>query len=323
MLGLYRKLNKDTRLIFEERMIEHLSDLAQDRESHWIDKGGDYLLLSTAYIFLNSSRKDYPIDFLLFIVSHRDDMIDTKPNLHWRACQDLVSLDHRASSSFWEEIFFRGGPSYGGVVFAGLSIIDPNSAFNWLMKNALNSSALDALIIRLPLFIDILGSMKVSRHIIQIYSFLPEENRQEELLQRAFDLEIPISEGVLLIFSDRELIDLAAELEIKFPENIYSIEDMRSFLSEHIIAKHPEPGQYSNPTDDILLISSISKFIYTHPDTLSSKFKTHFFRMGKMISRTLDPQDIDTTTFSGEVLQISRGVNITTELAELREEVSE
>lgn len=314
MHEIYKKLNLDYRLLVEERLVEYLSDLAQNTNSAWRGKSGDYLLLSVVYVFSNSSRKDYPIDFLYSMALNRVDLISIEPNLHWRACQSLVSLDFDGGSQFWQDLEIIGGPGYGGVIFAGLSAKDPSRAISWLKKNTTNSAAIDALLMRLPLFIDTLGGIETSKLVMQIYPFLPDE-RKEELLDATLELEIPLEGGVLRAFSVGELEELAEELEISISSSKYSTEDLRSYILEVLISRYYDPSMYEAPIQDMIVISSVSKFVFQNPHRLSPKFRSHFYRMGKMMLTVIQPQTKDTITFTSEISIINDDLDVTEELA--------
>lgn len=126
---IYPNLDRDSRDYILLAVREFLNDMSRNRESPWRGEAAHALLLLAQRLGERSlipPIREMAEDGRFFTAESRAD------ELHRRVLQSLVALRWQGTREFWREQYGRAPERYAGVVFAGLSQIALQHAFDLL-----------------------------------------------------------------------------------------------------------------------------------------------------------------------------------------------
>ncbi len=300
---VYHQLDPMVREAFQDAVMQHLSDLAQNSQTEWLGEQGDELLLLVAAIFSKSSKSMDPVNLLLFMAQKNSFFSTEVINLHWRALQTLVSLNYRAHPKFWHDQYYIGGKEYASIIVAGLSIRSLSNTFEWIKEHASDDNVISALFNRLPLMVQNNGADQVSPYLVSLMSYL-SDHHVEELQDYADRLNLDLGKIGAKIFStwkDKDLKNLGEQLQLNMPQNAASTVDLSKVFATQLKNITNRYIQMEEQVPDVEVIMGVAYIIRYQRLVISATYRQKFVSYLKSVPlndiKGIDNFDFDSSLY--------------------------
>lgn len=174
----YHRLDPWVRQVFQDVLLEFLSELAREPDGRWKGAAAGHLLLLIAAVFPGTPGLQPATDLLRFIVDEeRGSAEPEKLAVPVFALKCLIALGHKAAPIFWLRQYHRHGARASGPVLRGLMLWDLSSAFAWLEENARDGAVMSALRAALALLVAQFGPSVLLERLARLVSRLSDADR--------------------------------------------------------------------------------------------------------------------------------------------------